>query len=572
MNTAYLVDIIVMLAAAILAVPLSRFLGLGAVPGFLMAGVIVGPSTLGLIDNMTEIGHLAELGVVLLLFVIGIELKPTRLWMMRRMVFGLGTLQVVITGAVISAIAFFLLGVPARAAILIGPALALSSTAMILQILTEQRSLTSEHGRVSIAVLLFQDIAVVPLMTLVALLSTADMTIEADIGLALLQALAILSLVILSGRYLLKPLLHWVARSGTPEIFTASAVLLVVGTSVLMAKIGLSMAMGAFIAGLLIADSEFRHQVMAEILPFRGLLLGLFFMSMGMSLDLGHLLERPLLSFGLVAGLLLVKGLLLWPLASLFGQGRGAAAAIALLLAQSGEFALVLFASAFQSALLDEALFQQLLVMVLLSMMSTPLLARLAHRLAVAHADVTPEGRAKRKPPRSDQEERTPPILIVGFGRVGRHVAQILEMSQVPYVAVDKNPATVQAERGAGRPVYYGDAHQPQVLKGLEVAEAGLVIITIDDHATAANLVALLHNSFPKLEILARGHDLNHCRQLMALGAQFTVSENLEASIALAEVALVKVRGAHQDNARTVERFRQACFREGRNSGTANLS
>lgn len=325
MNLAYLTDIIILLMAAVITVPLFRLAGLGTVPGFLVAGVMVGPSVLGLIDNRTEIYHLAELGVVLLLFVIGIELKPSRLWLMRRMVFGLGSLQVVVTGVLISAAAYFVFDVELRSAILIGPALALSSTAFVLQLLTEQKMLTSNYGRSSVAVLLFQDLAVVPLLALASLLTAADLTIEEDIGLALIEALAILALIILGGRYLLQPLLQRVARLGSPEIFTATAVLLVLGTAVLMEQIGLSMAMGAFVAGLLVADSEFRHQVVAEIQPFRGLLLGLFFMSMGMSIKLSQLFADPLFFAGLVLVLMLTKAAVLWVLARLFGHKGGLA-------------------------------------------------------------------------------------------------------------------------------------------------------------------------------------------------------------------------------------------------------
>ena len=263
MNLAYLTDIIILLTAAVIVVPMSRFVGLGIVPGFLIAGILVGPSVLGLIDNRTEIAHLAELGVVLLLFVIGIELKPARLWSMRRMVFGLGALQVVVTGALITAVAYYLFGVELKSAILIGPALALSSTAFVLQLLNEQKMMPTDYGRTSLAVLLFQDLAVVPLLALASLLTVADLTIEEDVGLALLEGLVILVLIIFGGRYLLQPVLQRIARLGSPEVFTASAVLLVLGTAVLMAKIGLSMAMGAFVAGLLVADSEFRHQVVA---------------------------------------------------------------------------------------------------------------------------------------------------------------------------------------------------------------------------------------------------------------------------------------------------------------------
>jgi monovalent cation:proton antiporter-2 (CPA2) family protein len=554
MNLAYLTDIIILLTAAVIAVPLSRCAGLGTVPGFLIAGVVVGPSALGLIDNGAEIGHLAELGVVLLLFVIGIGLKPSRLWLMRRMVFGLGILQVVATGALISAAAYFVFGVEPRAAILIGPALALSSTAFVLQLLTEQKMLTSNYGRTSVAVLLFQDLAVVPLLALVSLLAVADLTIEEDIGLALLEALIILALIILGGRYLLQPILQRVARYGSPEIFTASAVLLVLGAAVLMAQIGLSMAMGAFVAGLLVADSEFRHQVMAEIQPFRGLLLGLFFMSMGMSLELELFFDKPLLSVGLVMMLMTAKVALLWPLVNLFGHKGGTGLAIALLLAQSGEFALVLFAVAFDTALLNEGLFQQLLVVVVLSMLVTPPIAGLAYRLATARrADPVAEEVA-------EEAVASPSIVIIGFGRVGHRVGQILEMRNVPYIAVDNEASVVKRERGEGRPVFYGDARQPDVLKSLGVGDADLVIVSIDDFQASEQLVSLLRRMFPQLDILARGHDLERCQRLQAQGARLAVSENLEASIALASVALVKARGDDVENDAAIERFRKAYY------------
>jgi monovalent cation:proton antiporter-2 (CPA2) family protein len=553
MNPGYLTDIIILLAAAVIAVPLARIAGLGTVPGFLLAGIVVGPSSLSLIENSAEIGHLAELGVVLLMFVIGIELKPARLWLMRRMVFGLGTLQVIITGALISAALHLVFGVGLQAAILIGPALALSSTAFVLQLLTEQKMLTSGYGRTSVAVLLFQDLAVVPLFALASLLTASDLTIEADIGLALFESLFILALIILGGRYLLQPVLQRVASYGSPEIFTASAVLLVLGIAVLMAKIGLSMAMGAFVAGLLIADSEFRHQVMAEIQPFRGLLLGLFFMSIGMSLELEQVFAQPLVSIALVLLLMLTKAAVLWPLARLFGHGSGTALATALLLTQSGEFALVLFAVAFDAALLDAALYQQLLVAVVLSMLATPPLAGLAYRLAAAHHKATPG--------KEPGEAAAPaPIVIVGFGRVGRRVGQILDMRGVPYVAIDNDADVIRRERSAGRSVFYGDAHAPDVLKSLGIGDAQLVIVTVDDFQVTEQVVSSLHRKFPGLDILARGHDQERCLSLLTQGARLAVSENLEASIALAHAALLKARGDTDENSAAIERYRKAYY------------
>lgn len=300
MPSGYLADLIVLLIAAVAVVPVCQALKLGAIPGFLLAGLIVGPSGLELISNQVEISHLAEIGIAFLLFVIGIELKPSRLWKMKRMVFGLGSLQVLITGSTLAAIAFYIFGVSFKAAAIIGPALALSSTAFVLQLLSEQQALKSSFGRTSFSILLLQDLAVVPLLALVSLLEMPNLTVGDDIGLALAEAIIILLFVILSGRYFLHPILHQIAQTKIPEVFTASAILIVLGVSMIAEHIGLSMAMGAFIAGMLMSDSSYKHQVVAEIKPFRGLLLGLFFMSMGMSLDLILLLEKPLLSLGLV--------------------------------------------------------------------------------------------------------------------------------------------------------------------------------------------------------------------------------------------------------------------------------
>jgi monovalent cation:proton antiporter-2 (CPA2) family protein len=554
MSLAYLTDIIILLAAAVVAVPLSRVVGLGTVPGFLIAGVVVVPSALGLIDKAEEIRHLAELGVVLLLFIIGIELKPSRLWLMRRLVFGLGALQVVVTGTLITLAAALLFGLPMQSALLVGPALALSSTAFVLQLLTEQKMLMSAYGRGSIAVLLFQDLAVVPLLALVSLLAVPELSITADVGLALLEALVILALIIFGGRYLLQPILHRVARFGSPEVFTATAVLLVLGTATVMAHIGLSMAMGAFVAGLLVADSEFRHQVVAEIQPFRGLLIGLFFMSMGMALSLDHFLDSPLMVIGLVVLLMTLKIAVLYMLARLFDQASRNALAVSLLLAQGGEFALVLFAVAFENGLLDSALFQQLLLVVVFSMLMTPPLARFANRLAVAakmgHTVAFAEA----------QHIESPSILLAGFGRVGRRVGQILEKRGVCYAAVDSDAAVVQGERREGRTVFYGDARQPDVLRSMGAAEARLVIVTVDDFKANEEVVETLRTSFPDLKIIVRGHDLEHCVRLTERGAGLTVSENLEASIALAQEALVIAGDSREDIDAAVNSFRREYY------------
>ena len=551
MTANYFLDIVILLGAAVVAVPLSRVVGFGAVPGFLIAGVVVGPSGLALISNVTEISRLSELGVVLLLFVIGIELNPSRLWKMRRLVFGLGTLQVVFTGALITAAVHLMLGVSFRAAAVIGPALALSSTAFVLQILAERRALHSESGRASLAVLLLQDLAVVPLLALVPLLAMQRLSIGTDIAIALVEAIVILLAVVVGGRYLLQPILHRVAQTRSKEIFTAVTILLVLGSAVLTEHLGLSMAMGAFIAGLLIADSPFRHEVIAEIEPFRGLFLGLFFMSMGMSLEVGQFVAQPIVSLVLLSVLIVIKFSVLWPLAMAFGLGARTAAAVAMLLAQSGEFGLVLFAYAFESELLDAGLFQQLLVVVVLSMLATPPLAHFAQRLASADT---------RAPADDHDKPVKAPVVLAGFGRVGRRIGEILTSAGVPYVAIDQDSSLVLRERANGHQVFYGDGRKPDVLRSLGVADASLVIVTVNDFEATESIVAALHRAHPKLTILARGHTASQCQALRQLGASLAISENLEASLDLAREALLHELVGTDRTEELLRRFREEYY------------
>lgn len=554
MSVEYLTDIIILLAAAVIAVPVFQCLGLGAIPGFLVAGIVLGPSGLGYIENYDEIAHLAELGVVLLLFVIGIEIKPSRLWKMKRLVLGLGTLQVLITGSLITVIIHEFLGTPWKISLLTGSALALSSTAFVLQLLRERKLLYSEYGRPAVAILLLQDLAVIPLLVFVSLIAAPELTIAEDIFIALAEAFAILALIIVAARYVLNPLLKVLARFGSPEIFTASALLLVLGTAQAMESIGLSMAMGAFTAGLLIADSSYRHQIVAEIQPFRGLLLGLFFMTMGMSLNLKLFLDNPLALLLVVMALIAVKFIMLWPLSRLFGIPQQASVSVALLLAQSGEFALVLFALAKGMGLLDELLFQQLLIVVILSMLATPALEKLAYRIFSVSRDSRPvipdvDGDS------SDQETR--PVILAGFGRMGHRIGYIMESMQVPYVAIDTDVSLVARERAEGKSVYFGDAQRPEVLRAAGVVDAALVIVSIDDLEARESVVSSLHSAFPDIPVFARGHDLANCRSLGGLGAYCTVSETLEASAELARAALLYMGAESPAVAAAVKKFRE---------------
>jgi voltage-gated potassium channel Kch len=367
-------------------------------------------------------------------------------------------------------------------------------------------------------------------------MAAPELTIAEDVFLAFAEALIILVLIITTARYILNPLLNRLARFGSPEIFTASALLLVLGSAQVMENIGLSMAMGAFTAGLLIADSSYRHQIIAEIQPFRGLLLGLFFMSMGMSLNLTIFLNNPLVLLSVVVALMVVKFITLWALSRLFGIETKTSISVALLLAQSGEFALVLFALAKGMELVDDTLFQHLLIVVLLSMLATPALEKLAYRV------YSPTRKSITTMPdvySGKTEQDAKPVILAGFGRMGHRIGYIMELMKVPYVAIDNDVSLVDRERAEGRSVYFGDAQRPEVLRAAGAADAPLVIVSIADLEATERVVSSLHAAFPDIPIFARGHDIMKCQELRALGAHFTVSETLEASAELARAAVV---------------------------------
>lgn len=547
MDTSYLADVIILLIAAVFAVPLFQTIRLGAVPGFLIAGVLVGHHGLGLVSNIEEIYHLAEIGIVFLLFMIGIELKPSRLWQMRRLVFGLGTLQVVITGLIFSALGVFVFELKVSTAILVGPALALSSTAFVLQLLSEQKLLTSTYGRSSLSVLLMQDLAVVPLLALVPLLTMPELTIGEDIGLALGESILIILTVVTLGRFFLHPILHRIALSRSPEIFTATAILLVLGTAFVTEHAGFSMAMGAFLAGLLISDSHYKHQISAEVQPFRGLLLGLFFMSMGMSLNIGLFVDYPLLTIGLVLLLILIKFVVLFPLAILFKLNTRNSLAVALVLGQSGEFALILFSLAFKSELLSEQLFHQLLLVVLFSMLITPALSFWAKQLITTRA---------MREVKSPEIPEMIPIVLAGYGRVGHRIGEILSIAGKPFVALDSDDDIVEKAREKGLPVFYGDVRKPEVLKAAGASHARVIIVTLNDIEAAEHVVTSLRQSYPDISIYARGHSLKNSCQLRKLGATGVVSENIEASLELARMVLNDVGLEQKQLGNIINNFR----------------
>jgi monovalent cation:proton antiporter-2 (CPA2) family protein len=553
-ETHYLADILVLLAAAVIAVPLFRRLGLGSVLGYLVAGAIVGPWGLGFIDRIEEIRYIAEFGVIFLLFIIGIELKPARLWAMRRMVFGLGTAQVVLTGMAIAGLAL-LFDQPPGAAVIIGFGLALSSTAYGLQILTERGEMGTTHGHAALSILLLQDLAVVPLLTLVSLLA-ADTALLEGIEFAVLEAILVIAFVILVGRFLLSPVLRLVATSPAAEVFTAAAMFAVLGTAWLMEEVGLSLALGAFLAGLMMADSHYRHQVIADVEPFRGILLGLFFMGVGMSIDLGLLGDHGVTIAGLVLGLLLIKSVFLWFLCRLMGVGTPDATRVSLLLSQSGEFGFVLFGLAAMSGVMDVGLFQFLTLVIALTMVTTPLMANLGEYLnrrlssSVKRHDVST----------SHIDAGQPHVIIAGFGRVGRRVARILQAGEISYLAIESNVDRVLKGRQDGFPVFYGDASQSDVLKAANAGQAGAIVCTLDQALPAVRLVSIMRQHYPDIPIHARGRDQQHCEQLLKAGANIAISETLEASLQIGGAVLSSMGVFEDDAATLIESFRREYY------------
>jgi monovalent cation:proton antiporter-2 (CPA2) family protein len=550
----YIVDILVLLTAAVVAVPVFQRLGLGSVLGYLAAGGIVGPWGFGLIDQVEKIQTIAEFGVIFLLFSIGIELKPVRLWAMKHMVFGLGGAQVILTGLVIIGLAL-LFGLSLRSAVIIGFGLALSSTAFGLQILTDRGEIGTHHGRTAFSVLLLQDLAVVPLLMLVSLLA-ADTSLLEGIEFAILNAILVIAFVILFGRFFLSPVLRLVATSRSAEVFTAAVVLLVLSTAWLMEEVGLSMALGAFLAGVMLAESHYRHQMIADIQPFRGILLGLFFMGVGMSIDFGLLGRQGVLFAGLVLGLLLIKSAILWVLCRLMGVGRLDATRVSLLLSQSGEFGFVLFGLATINGVLPVELFHLLTLLVVLTMVTTPLMATLGDYLnrrlngTIELHDVSTD--------HIDAEQSH--VIVAGFGRVGRRVVRILQAGNVPYLAIESNADRVLEARQEGFSVFYGDAGQVDVLKAAGAGQASVLVCTLDQVEPAVRVVNIMRQHYPGTAVHARGHDRNHCDQLLKAGAAVAVSESLEASLQIGGVVLSAVGILEEDAAAVIETFRKEYY------------
>lgn len=552
-------DALVFLAAAVLVAPLLRRLKFSLVLGYLAAGAVIGPHALGMVEDVEETRELADIGVVFLLFAIGLELSLERLKVMRRLVFGMGAGQVVVTGLAVAA-AGIVLGYGLVASAVVGAALALSSTAFVLQLMTERGELATRHGRAVFSVLLFQDLAVVPILVAVPLIAGGGDGESIALALAgtVLKALAALAVIVIAGRQLLRPLYHVIAAANAPEVFTAMTLLVVLGIGWATQMVGLSMALGAFLAGLLLSESEFRHQVEADIEPFRGILLGLFFMTMGMTVDIGLALRELLTVLGFLAGLVALKLAVVLGLALAFRMPFAAALRTGALLAQGGEFAFVILGLADSHGLLLGGLGDLLFLVIAVSMATTPAVVWLAGRAAdlLEHRHNQALGGIDERA--GELEDH---IIIAGFGRVGRTVARLLDAKLVPYVALDTDAQRVRDGRRAGLPVFYGDASRLEVLRRLGGERARAVVVTLTTTGSAVDrAVSYLHARFPDLPIYARARDPLHARRLEELGAEGTVLETLEASLQLGGAVL---RRAGTDWRDIEELIRQLRFVDG---------
>jgi CPA2 family monovalent cation:H+ antiporter-2 len=541
-------DALIILGTAAVVAPVVHRLKISPVLGFFAVGAALGPHGLGrladysqAIDWLTvtgekQIAFIADLGIVFLLFFIGLELSMRRLLTMRRLVFGLGGLQTLLTTVVISFGALWF-GQPPAAAVIIGACLALSSTALVMEVLSGQRRMMSTTGRSSFAILLAQDLAVVPLLFLIGALGrAADSTSVAQgVVIALVEAAVAIAVIAVVGRLVLKPLFKLAAGTDNPEFFMAATLLIAVGSGVIAAYAGLSMALGAFVAGLLLAETEYRRAVEAMIDPFRGLLLGVFFFSVGMHIDLGFIWREPLLVLGGFLAMMAIKSVLLVPLCRLFGVPLGASVESGLLLAPGGEFAFIGIGLAVQVGLVAADVSAGILAVVSLSMATLPFIALFARRFGQYFARETPSDPLFTVLPPDDHAKR---VIVVGHGRVGQLVCGLLEEHDIAYIAADRDTALVGRWRQLGRPIYYGDASNPLFLKRCGIDEATGVIVTLDTSAVD-DVVRAVRARRPDVMIVARAHDAQHARHLYTLKVTDTVPETIEASLQLAESALV---------------------------------
>ncbi len=550
----FLQETLIILGAVSIVIPLFHRLRASPVLGFLLIGMLLGPNGAGallsrlpgmdwiVLSDRERLSTIAELGVIFLMFTIGLELSFERLMTMRRLVFGLGPIQLLLCAAAIASVAVLALGATREEAIVVGLALSLSSTAVIIQVLSEERRLATVTGRTSFAMLLFQDIAVVPILFAVSIIGAAVQgapggNAMAAFALALGQAAIAVALVVAAGRLLLRPLFRSVARTNSPEVFMAACLLVLLGASVATAAAGMSMAMGALLAGVLLAETEYRRQIEVLIEPFKGLLLGVFLISMGMTIDLAVIAAAPVLILGAALGLILVKAALTFGAARLFNVAQRPALQTGLLMGPGGEFSFVVLGAATALGLVSARVGEVALIVAALTMASVPLLSALGRR----GERKAPE-QAAPDPALSDVAlDDAPRVIIVGFGRVGQVVADMLRVHDVPYVAVDSDVDAVVKARKRDQPVYFGDATHPMFLQRLGLANARALVVTMDSGAGAEQVVEVARNERTDLTIVARARDDRHAARLYAKGATDAVPETVESSLLLSETLLVDV-------------------------------
>ena len=548
----WLTGSLVYLAAAVLAVPLAKALGLGSIIGYLAAGIAIGPWGLKLVSDPQDMLHFAEFGVVLMLFLVGLELEPRRLWALRRPIFGWGSVQLVGSAALLTGAAM-LAGVDWRLALVAALGLAMSSTAIGLGVLAERNLMATRSGQSVLSVMLLQDVAAIPILAFVPLLAAAGAHEAGGGWLGAAKAAAVIALIVLGGRLLLRPALRWIARSKTPEIFTAASLLLVVATGALMQSVGLSMALGAFLAGVLLAESEYRRELETDIEPFKGLLLGLFFIAVGMSIDFAVVLAQPLLVAGLVAGFLLLKAVVLWVMGRVMPLPPAERPTFVILLAQGGEFGFVVFQAAAGAGVIDAPTSSLLVAAVALSMLLTPLVLLLsdrfwAGRLAAQQRNASFD--------RIDDAQHAP-VIIAGFGRYGQIVGRLLYANGLSATVLEHDAEQVEAVRRFGWRVYYGDATRLDLLRSAGAQQARVLVLAIDDVEQSLEVARLAREHFPRLAIVARARNVTHQLELRNLGVELIERETLDSAL-MSGRSVLELLGFERHQARTLAlRFRR---------------
>ena len=543
-----LLQITIFLGAALLLVPLGKKFGIATVLGYLFTGIILGPSVFNIANDPEEIMHLAEFGVILLMFLIGLELRPQRLWEMRQSIFVMGTLQVVVTGLVLMGTAYLLLQQSLSASFVIGFALALSSTAFVLQLLAEKQQLNTTHGQQSFSILLFQDIAAIPLLAIIPILAGGESTHH---GVAYFAAIiATFTGLFLFSRYVMRPFFRFVANSGATELITAVGLFIVLGVVLLMDFIGLSTTLGAFLTGVLLADSEFRHELEASIAPFKGLLLGLFFMTVGMTTQLSLIVDMPLLIIGGALALNLIKALVMLIIARLKNMSWSNSFMVAVCLAQGGEFAFVVLNVAKSEKVLTQAIIEPITLVVTLSMVMTPIFFWLVNNKIVPLLNKGIE------PEYDDIPNQHPALIIAGFGRVGQIVARLARVQHFKFTAIDNNLQRIDFVRRYGGTLYYGDVTLPDLLRSAGIEHAKVFVLAIDDVEASMNVARHIRLNYPNLTLLARARDRHHTHLLRDLGVKHIWRETYLTSLGMGYRMLCELGVSKTDAYNSIELFR----------------